>query len=320
VIRIVNCRVRVVPQIYLALEAVRLGEIEAREAFTDLVLDAEILVDDAELQKIKALPEMQQSLGGVTAPAGPTFKGSDWRAKGSEMRNLQWKQKPVIDYIANTYKDAVMQAIAAKMTSIPGPWRQVLLASPAYRLETKGLQLSPTEDKKWKSVFVQVTLGLGSYEDETGFLGKLGQEFEQAATNNQVQEAADGIVWKSTLSGLETFFKSMDPFSGTKPSSHEIQGHPVARWKDYDEDPSASEPGYDLHVKEGMLDQMQNALDEKLVDILGIGIKSLKVSDDGVFVFEALPPEPATEPEQMADDVEEPIEPGDQAEPPAEPV
>jgi hypothetical protein len=212
-----------------------------------------------------------------------------------------------------------MKAIAAKMASIPEPWRQVLLEKPTYRLETKGLQLSPTSDKQWKSIFVQVELDLGSYEDGTGFLGKLSQDFEQAAANNQVQEAADGIVWQSSLSGLETFFKSIDPFAGTKPSSHQIQGHDVARWEDVEDDPSASEPGYDLHVREGLLDQIQNALDDKLVQVLGVGVESLKISDDGVFVFKALPPAPATDPERMADDVEEPVEP-EATEPPVEPT
>lgn len=302
-IQIKKSYVRVVPRVYLALEAVRIGEIEARDAMTDLVLDAEILVDDAELAKIKALPEMQQALGGVTAPAGPTYSGGDWRAKGSEMRRAQWKQKPVIDYIASTYKGAVLQAVAAKLSPIPEQWRQVLMANPVYRLETKGLQLSPTEDKTFKSIFVQVVLSLGDYETGDGFIGRISKEFEQALASNQVQEAADGLVWKSSLAGLDSLFQNLDPFAGKQASSHQIQGHDVARWG---EGPGQSEPGYDLHVKEGLLDQIQNALEDKLMEAMGTRLESLKVSDDGVFVFQAAVPEPSTEPEQMADDIEEP--------------
>lgn len=290
----------------MALEAVRIGEIEARDAMTDLILDAEILVDDAELAKIKGLPEIQQALGGVAAPAGPTYSGQDWRAKGSEMRRLQWKQKPVIDFIASTYKGAVLKAVAGKLSSLPEQWRQVLMANPTYRLETKGLQLSPTADKTFKSIFVQVVLGLGNYETGDGFLGRLSGEFEQALASNQVQEAADGLVWKSSLTGLDSLFKQLDPFAGRKESSFQIHGHDVARWKKIEDDPSASEPGYDLHVKEALLDQIQNVLEDKLMEAMSTRVESLKVSDDGVFVFQAAAPEPATEPEQMADDVEEP--------------
>ena len=296
-IQITNSHVRIVPQFDLILEAVHVGPIEARDAFTDLVLDAEILVDDAELQKIKALPDVQQAMGGVVAPAGPTYKTGDWRAKGSEMRTAQWKQKPVIDYVANTYKDAVMKAVADKMSSLPEQWRHALLARPAYRLESKGLQLSPTEDKKFKSIFVQVILNLEE------FLNKLSQEFEQAVASGQVQEAADGLVWKSSLTGLDTLFKNLDPYAGTKTPDHFIHGKEVARWG---EEPHEAEQGYDLHVKEGMMDQMQSALDEKFSEAVGVGIASMNVSDDGVFAFKANPPEPATEPERVADDLEEP--------------
>jgi hypothetical protein len=268
-------------------------------------MDAEILVDDAELQKIKSTPEITQALGGVVAPDRPDYKPTDWRAKGSEMRNAQWKQKPVIDYIASTYKGAVIKAIAEKFAPLPDAWRQALLEKPAYRLETKGLQLSPTEDKKWKSIFVQVILDLGGAETG-GFLGKLSQEFDQALANNQVQEAADGLVWKSSLTGLESFFKNLDPYSGTKQSDRKIHGQLVARWG---EKPHETEPGYDLHVKDGFLDQIQNALAEKLLDATGISSESVTVSDDGVFNFKARPPEPASDPEQIADDIEEEPDP-----------
>lgn len=298
-IQIRKIYINVVPQVYL--EAVKLGDIEAREAFTDLVLDAEILVDDAELAKIKTLPEIQQAL--ITAPDRPAYKAGDWRAKGSEMRNVQWKQKPAIDYIANTYKDAVMKAVGQKLSSLPEKWRGVLTAHPLYRLESKGLQLSPTEDKKWKSVFVQVVLPLGSAESGDGFLGELAKEFEQALANNQVQEAADGLVWRSSLTGLDSLFKSLDPFAGTKAPEHQIHGQYVARWG---EGPGEADPGYDLNVKEGLMDQIQSALTEKLVDVMGVDAESITVGDDGVFVVKAAPPEPATEPERMADDLEEP--------------
>lgn len=299
----------------MALEAVRIGEIEARDASTDLILDAEILVDDAELAKIKNLPEIKQALSDVPVPApqfGTTERNrGDWRAKGSEMRKLQWKQKPVIDYIAGTYKPAIFKAVAEKLASIPEQWRNALMTNPTYRLETKGLQLSPTADKSMKSVFVQVVLGLGSYEGD-GFLGKIAQEFEQALAGGQVQEAADGLVWKSSLTGLDTLFKSLDPFAGHKESEHKIHGHDVARWAKIEDDPSAAEPGYDLHVKEALLDQIQNTMDQKLVEAMSTGVESIQVSDDGVFVIKALAPEPATDQERMADDVEEP--------PPAEPT
>lgn len=306
-INIYNAYARTVPRVFLALEAVRLGEIEARDAFTNLLMDAEILVDDAELAKIKTQPDVQQALGGVVAPDRPEYKAGDWRSKGSEMRNAQWKQKPVIDYIASSYKPAVIKAVAEKFASLPDQWVHALLSKPTYRLETKGLQLSPTEDKKWKSIFVQLALDLGDSETGDGFLGKLSQEFERALLQNQVQEAADGLVWKSSLTGLETMFKAIDPFAGTKPSSHKIQNHDVARWG---EGPGESEPGYDLHVKEGMLDQIQNALGNKLMEAMNISSESVTVSDDGVFTFKAMPPEPATEPEQIADDIEEEPTPG----------
>lgn len=340
-IKIDKAHARVVPQVHLALEAVRLGEIEAREAFTNLIIDAEILVDDAELQKIKDLPEMAAAMKSIPEPnvkhgtGGGTqwalgtqereraqelaksqetgsvpkdvygqkiYTGSDWRAKVPEIRKAQFKQKPVIDYVASTYKGDVLKAVAEKFSSLPDQWRQALMAKPAYRLETKGLQLSPTADKKWKSIFVQIILDLGSGETGDGFIGKLVQEFDQALANGQVQEAADGLVWKSSLTGLETMFKNLDPYAGTKPSSHQIQGHDVARWG---EKPHESEPGYDLHVKEGILDHIQNALAEKLTEAMGVSVESVTVSDDGVFVFKAAPPEPATEPERMADDIEE---------------
>ena len=297
-IKINSGYVRVVPQVYL--EAVKLGPIEAREAFTDLVLDAEILVDDAELAKIKTLPDIKQVP--VVAPDRPAYKAGDWRAKGSEMRNVQWKQKPVIDYIANTYKDAVMKAVGEKLSAIPENWRSLLMTHPQYRLEAKGLQLSPTEDKQWKSVFVQVVLPLGDVESG-GFLGGLAQEFEQALANNQVQEAADGLVWKSSLTGLDSLFKSLDPFAGTKASERQIHGQYVARWG---EKPEEAEPGYDLNVKEGMMDQIQNVLNDKLVDVMGADVQSVNVGDDGVFVIKANPPEPSTEPERVADNLEEP--------------
>lgn len=301
-IQIKKVYARTVPQIFLALEAVRLGEVEARDAYTNLLMDAEILVDDAELAKIKAQPEVQQALGGVVAPDRPEYKAGDWRSKGSEMRNAQWKQKPVIDYIASTYKPAVIKAVNDKFASLPDQWRAALMAKPSYRLETKGLQLSPTEDKKWKSIFVQLGLDLGDAESGDGFLGKLAQEFDQALAQNQVQEAADGLVWKSSLTGLESMFKALDPYAGVKPSSHKIQNHDVARWG---EGPDEAEPGYDLHVKEGMLDQIQNALSNKLFEAMNISSESVTVSDDGVFSFKAMPPEPATDQEQIADNIEE---------------
>lgn len=301
-IKIKKVYAKAVPQISLMMEAVRLGEIEAREVFTDLVIDAEILVDDAELQKIKALPEMQQALGGVVAPDRPEYKAGDWRSKGSEMRNAQWKQKPVIDWIASTYKNEVVKAVAEKFASLPDQWRHVLFAKLSYRLETKGLQLSPTEDKKWKSIFVQVILNLGSGETGDGFIGKLVQEFDHALANNQVQEAADGLIWKSSLTGLETMFKNLDPHAGATHSDHKIHGQLVARWG---EGPDEAETGYDLHIKEGMLDHIQNAMGDKLLEAMSVNLESVNVTDDGMFSLKAAAPEPYTEPEQVADDIEE---------------
>lgn len=297
--------VRITPQIQLASEAVHLGEIEAREAFVDLLLDAEILVDDAELKSISQLEPVKQALSAVTAPEGPTYKTGDWRAKGSEMRTAQWKQKPVIDYIASTHKNAILQAILEKFASLPGDWRQSIMEKPTYWLETKGLQLSPTEDKKWKRVFVQVKLDLGSYEDGTGFLGKLSKEFEQAIMNGQIQESGENVIWKSSLTGLETVFKKFDPHSGAKSASHQIHGHDVARWG---EGPDEADPGYDLHIKEGLMDQIQSALDDKLVEGLNADLQSLKsISDDGTFVFKVIPPGPASEQDDIAGDIEEPL-------------
>lgn len=281
--------IRIIPQDILVLETVRLGEIDAREAYTELILDAEILVDEAELKKIAGIPEVAQALAQITSPETPQYKPQDWRAKMPVMREVQWKKKPIIDYIANSYKNDVIQAARDQFKSVPADWVAQLFEHVEYRLEPKALQLSPSEDKKWKSVFVQLIMDLGSAEDYRGFLGKFAKEIEDAAEAGKIADA-EKITVNSSLVGLDTALKALDPYAGAKLSSTKISGHDIA-----------DEPGYDKEIRSGFYDRLAEAASVGL----SADVKIDSISDNGQFVFSKRSEPTYDTPEDIADQIDE---------------
>ena len=267
------------------MEAAQIGTIEAggveqREAGIDLIIEAEILIDNEELKRVGALPDVATAMGQVVEPAQKQYKTSDWRAKRPVMRDLQWQQKPVIDHIVNTYKDGISQAVRGKLSAMPSDWVDQLMAGAQYIKDPKALQLSPTEDKKWRSIYSTLMLPMGSGEDRKGFMGKFAAEFEAATADNKIQSNGGQHVFQSTLTGFNAAMKELDPFAGAKLSDTKRHGWDVA-----------DEPGYDKEIKSAITDQFSDVISM----MLGTDARVTRIHDDGKFEFRAQAP---TEPEQ----------------------
>ena len=272
----ISSKVNVTPRDgFLFNEAIQMGEVEIREALINLIIDAEVMVDADELKRIAAIPEVAQALQQVVEPQMKQYKAADWRAKRPVMRDLQWQQKPVIDYIINTLKADILQAIKGKLAGIPNDWTDALLADAKYGKDPKALQLSQSEDKKWRSIYVTITADLGSAEDRKGFIGKLAAEFENAVTNNQIQHSGDTLVFQSSLTGFETAMKSLDPYSGAKLSDTKVHGWDVA-----------DEKGYDKEIKNAFVDHIS----EMMGSVLGTQARVTNIGDDGKITASASMP------------------------------
>lgn len=281
---------RVNPNDRVFMEAVQMGTIEAggiqeREASIDLIIEAEILIDNEELKRVGALPDVATAMKQVVEPVQKQYKATDWRAKRPVMRDLQWQQKPAIDYIVNAYKEDIAQAIRGKLGKMPSDWVEQLMAGAQYIKDPKALQLSPTEDKKWRSIYSTYMLPLGSAEDRKGFLGKFATEFEAAASANKIAQNGDQYVFQSTLTGFESTMKELDPYAGAQLSHTKIHGWDVA-----------DEPGYDKEVKSAFIDQFSDAISI----MFNAEARVTRVHDDGKIEFRAqklsddLPEEPLT--------------------------
>ena len=277
---------RVSPQDKLVFtEDAKLGEVEAREAYLNLIMDAEIVVDKAELARVAKIPEVAQSLQQVQAPERPEYKPQDWRAKQVVIRDIQWQQKPVIDYIAQVYKRDVIEAVSGAL-NLPEVWKNELFTDIKYRLEPQALQLSsPGKDRDWKSVFVQLELGLGSVPDGTGFLGKLASEFDAAEEAGQLQEAEGMTVFQSSLTGFDSVLKNLDPYAGAQISQTKVAGpSPYAAFRQEEESGRfkrekpehelgkggwdiADEPGYDKEIRSAFYDHFSDVVSGKVSKI-----------------------------------------------------
>lgn len=261
------------------------GGVEQREAGIDLIIEAEILIDMDELKRVGALPDVATAMQQVVEPAQKQYKTGDWRAKRPVMRDLQWQQKPAIDYIVNTYKEDIAQAIRSKLSAMPSDWVDQLMAGAQYIKDPKALQLSPTEDKKWRSIYSTFMLPMGSAEDRKGFMGKFASELEAAATGNKIQSNGDQHVFQSTLIGFNTAMKELDPYAGAKLSDTKKYGWDVA-----------DEPGYDKEIKSAVIDQFSDVVSM----MLNTNARVTRVHDDGKIEFRAR----LAEPEPMAPEAE----------------
>lgn len=267
-------RLRTIPQDrFVFSEAVKLGEIEIKDAFSRLIVEAEILVDADELKKVAAIPEVATALQQVVAPQTKQYKPTDWRAKQVVMRDLQWQQRPVIEHIVNSYKEDIIQAFKAKL-KIPSDWANLLFHNMKYIIDPKALQLSPTTDKKWRSIYVLMTSDLGSADDHSGFLGKFATEFDNAVNNNQIAKNGDELVFKSSLTGLDSTFKILDPYAGAKLSTTKVHGWDVA-----------DEPGYDAEIKSAFTDHFS-----RIMESVYPNARITKIDDNGQFHFTAQEP------------------------------
>jgi len=263
-------RLRTIPQDrFVFNEAIRMGEIDVRDAFSNFIVDGEILVDNDELKKVSAIPEVAASLQQVTAPQTKQYKPTDWRAKQVVMRDVQWQQRPVIEYIANTYKQDIIQAFKSKL-KIPNDWINALLHNAKYVIDPKALQLSPTTDKKWKSVFVSLISDLGSSEGG-GIIGKFASEFKQAMDNGAIQRNGNQYQFQSSLTGFDSTLKTLDPYSGAKLSSTKKHGWDIA-----------DEPGYDKEIRNAFIDHFSDVIDAHYPNA-----RVLNVDDNGIVRFTA---------------------------------
>jgi hypothetical protein len=267
---------RVIPQDRLIFEAVQVGEIDAREAYLHLIMDAAIQVDDVEIKKISQLPEV--SSVPLAQPEVKKYKPGDWRAKEVVIRDVQWQKKPVIDHIAETYKEDVIQAIRTKFSTMPTDWQDALFADIVYRLESKALQLAPSPDKKWKTVYVQLVMHLGSALEEKGFLGKLTQELERVS-EGQVQEVEGQLTVQTSLTGFDSVLSDLDPYAGAEMSKTMIHGRLVA-----------DDPGYDKEIRSAFNDH----IGEIAGMILGVEATVDRIDNDGKISFSVgkIPAEP----------------------------
>lgn len=275
-------RIHVTPQDrFIFVEDVRIGQIDPREAYVDLIMDIDILVDDKEIDKISAIPEVANRLKEVKPPERPQYKPTDWRAKTPYMREVQWQKKPIIDYIATKYKTDVIEAVKAKFDKLPAAWANELTRDVTYRLEPRALQLSPTQDKKWRYIYVQTSMNLGSAEESSGFIGKFVNEFEAAVDGGNIIEKDGQKIFKSSLTGFESLMKELDPYAGVEMTAKTLTGPMMPKWEIPDE------PGYDKEIREGFYDQMNDAMGTAL----GEDVKVNRIDDAGnvYFTTEKLP-------------------------------
>jgi len=264
---------------FLYTETVKLGTIAARDAYSNLIIDAEILVDKQELESITNLPDIATALQQVVRPTMPVYTGKDWRAKQSIMRDIQWQKRPIIEYIASTYKDEIIKAINSKFNVINDDWRKLLFTNPKYKLESNTIQLSYSDDKNWRSVFVQITLDLNK------LIEKLENEFETAFEAGTISNVSNQKVFKSTLTGFETLMKELDPYAGAKLSTTKIHNREIA-----------DEPGYDLAIREVIYERIEN-----FIEMFYSNAKINQFTDDGLIYFTA---EDIDSVEEIASDIE----------------
>lgn len=277
---ITNARVWVTPK--CLLEGVHIGDVEARDAYWDLLMDATIYVDSEEIDRVSVDPDVLQGLLDYE-PADPKYKGKDWRAKDPAMRKMQKSQRPVITHIAKEYQHAVVEAILGKFHGLPKDWVDALIGPGGknleYGLEQFALQLSPAKDPEWRQVFVQVKILLG--DENEGFMGKLAKDFQRALAAGTVKQQNGQAVWDARLTGLNSALADLDPYSGAKMSNTKIGNLDIA-----------DEPGYDKHIREGMAERM-----EEVLSLAGDGeITHLKINDDGSLSFNLKETKPEVDP------------------------
>jgi hypothetical protein len=299
-VKVIDARLRVIPRDTLIYEDVQVGEVQARDVSSHLTMEVTIAIDRGEIDRISKIPEVIASMGKVVAPDvrkyGTTVATSgDWRAKVPEIRKLQWKHRPIIDYIAESYKETALEAVENKFAALSPEWRTALFGpnreNMGYSKDPKALQLStfspsdiatakdqgksmwPDNTAKWKFVYVEVAINLGDAESGTGFLGQIAKEARQAATAGKIVRADEGqMQWHSSMVGLDSALRELDPYAGTKMSATKIGIYDIA-----------DEPGYDIHVREGVLDRIQETLSATLhADISGVD-----ADDRGIFSFTA---------------------------------
>lgn len=278
----ISSKVNVTPRdSFLFKEDIQMGEVDIREALINLIIDAEVMIDGEELKRIQAIPEVAQSLQQVIEPEQKKYQAADWRSKRPVMRDMQWQQKPVIDYVINTFKDQIITAVKQKLSGIPTEWIDALLADAKYGKDPKALQLSPSDDKKWRSIYIVITSDIGTAEERKGFIGKLAGEFENAVANNKLQRSGDSFVFQSSLTGFDSAMKTLDPHSGTKLSNTKIHGWDVA-----------DEHGYDKEVKNAFVDHISDMMSS----LLGTEARVTAIHDDGKIVASSRMP--TEEPDQ----------------------
>lgn len=277
---ITNARVRVVPK--CLLEGVHIGDIEARDAYWDLLMDATIYVDSEELDRVSVDPDVLQGLMDYEEKPSQ-YKEGDWRNKESAQRKAQKSQRPVITHIAKEYQHAVVAAILEKFDSLPKDWVEALIGPGGknleYGLEQFALQLSPTTNPEWRRVFVQVKILLG--DENEGFMGKLANDFKRALAAGVVRQEGGQATWDARLTGLGGALKELDPYSGAKMSNTKIGNLDIA-----------DEPGYDKHIREGLIERM-----EEVLSLAGDNeITHLQINDDGSLSFNFKESKPEVEP------------------------
>lgn len=293
-INVVRSNIRIIPRDKLVYEAVQIGEVQAHEAFTNLVMEATIAVDRPELAAISKIPEIAQGLKSAVMPQQKVYKPTDLRAKVPEIRKAQFLQAPVIDHIIESYKESVLEAVENKFASLTPEWQAALFGpnreNMTYAKDPKALQLSkltpndiknaakrnqqlwPDATQNWRFIYVEITINLG--DATKGFLGAIANEARQAYAAGTMNEAGEGqIQWQSSLTGLDSALRGIDPYSGVKMSSTEVKSD-IGHYLLPDE-------GYDIHVREGILDRVQETLDVALET----EVASVDVNDDGVFTF-----------------------------------
>jgi hypothetical protein len=270
---------------FVFAESVKFGSIEAKEAFLKFIIDAEIIIDDAEIKQISILPEVSKELGQVKAPETPQYKPTDWRAKRPYMREVQWQKRPIIDYVINTYKDDLLKSVREKFKSISPEWQQTLFSKVKYYRDPKALQLSPSPDKKLKSIYVAFELNLKA------FIGKFANEFIDAFDSGKITNINDEYVFQTSLTGVESLFKILDPYAGSKLSSTMVHGREIA-----------DEPGYDINIKSGIYDRIVDIIEPNYDGTMTIK----QFSDDGKLHYTIdRKQEPDTIPDAIADKIPE---------------
>lgn len=299
-VKVADARLRVIPRDVLIYEDVQVGEVQARDVSSHLTMEVTIAIDRGEIDRISKIPEVITAMGKVAEPEirkyGTTERTSgDWRAKIPEIRKLQWKHRPIIDYIVEAYKESALEAVENKFAALSPEWRTVLFGANRenmqYSKDPKALQLSmvsgsdiktskekgqamwPDNTNKWKFVYVEVAIDLGDAESGTGFIGQIAKEATQAAEAGRIVQAEEGkMQWQSSLTGLDAVMRELDPYAGAKMSATKVGIYDIA-----------DEPGYDIHVREGMLDRIQEVLGMALhADLSGVD-----VDNSGVFSMTA---------------------------------